>query len=345
MTRARAQGAFCSAAVLAAVCTFSVFATRTYAKPPANLQKFLREVIKFSDADFAAVEKGEIVTRLLAATDKGEIAAFGILRASSTADVFERLARDPMRYHAMEGIEQMGMLSDPAGSADVAKLVFPKQDIDALKKCRPGSCDVKLTDDALERIAKIDWSAKDANTRAEAACKQMIVDLATAYRGGGLKALGTMVDKKEPKSRAAEFHRLLKNSPYLYKYIPSFHAYIENYPAAKFKGATTQLYWMKDTFSPKPVISVCASSVARVQGSVLIGCRQLTATHFFNAGLDITWGVPAEGGPGLYIVDIYRVRIDPPTGMLAGPAMKRVENGISEGVGKSLAGIRARLKG
>jgi hypothetical protein len=153
-----------------------------------------------------------------------------------------------------------------------------------------------------------------------------------------------MVDKKQPKSRADEFHRLLKHSAYLFKYVPDFNRYLETYPAGSFKGATTTLYWTKDTFSPKPVVSMCASTVARDGETVLIASQLLAATHYFNAGLDVCVGVPAASGSVMYVVDVYRVRIDPPTGMMAAPAMTRVEKGITDGVGKSLSGLRGKLK-
>lgn len=327
--------------ILSALVTFA--ASSTNAKMPDNLHKFLRDIVKLGEADIGAIDNGQIITRLLPATDKGEVAVFGIVRVSATPDQFEALARDPKRFHAMEGIDQMGVFSDPPVIADVKPLVVPKEDIESLRECKPGSCDVKLTDDALEKVAAADWSAPDAEARATAAFKEMIVSLADAYDRGGVEALGTIVDKKQPKSRAAEFHRLLENSPYLYKYVPDFHKYIEHYPSGEYKDAVNSLYWTKDSFSPKPVISVCANTVARDEDHVIVGCRLLAATHFFNAALDICMAVPGEHDSGLYLVDVYRVRIDPPTGMLAGAAMNRVKSGITQGVEKTLDGIRMKL--
>jgi hypothetical protein len=315
------------------------------AQPPASLEKFLRDVIKLNDVDLKTIEDKQVVTRLLPDTEKGEIAVFGIVRVKATADAFERLAQDPKHFRAMAGMDQIGVFSDAPVIEDLAALKVPDEDIDALKKCKPGSCDVKLTDDGMRRIGAIDWSAKDARERAELLFKDMLVDEAASYRTGGLAALGTMVDKEQPKSRGDEFHRLLQHSPYLFKYVPDFHAYIESYPQGSFRGTSTMLYWTRDSFSPKPVLSICAGSVARIDDDVISACRLLSATHFFNAGLDVCIGVPAEHAPGLYLVDVYRVRIDPPTGLLAGPAMKKVQSGIEEGVKKTLEGYRSKLKG
>jgi hypothetical protein len=314
-----------------------------HAAAPANLQKFLRDVIRLNDAEIASVEADGVITRLLPKSDEGEIAAFGIVRITTSTDAFEKLAREPARYRAMEGVEQTGVFSDPPAPADVAALAVPDDDIKALQKCSPGACDVKLTDDALEHLKGFDWKAPGAKERATAEFKAMVVAVASAYRGGGIAALGVIMDKKQPKSRADEFHRLLENSPYLYKYVPEFCRHIAEYPDGSFPGAATTLFWSKDTFSPKPTISLCAVTVVRTDEHVLVAQQLLAASHFFNAGLDVTIAVPGSSAE-VYVVDVYRVRIDPPTGMMAGPAMKRVENGIKDGVEKTLRSVRSKLK-
>ena len=302
---------------------------------PADLQLFLAATIKFSDSELASVDQGRVVTRQLPAADKGEIAAFGIVKVKASSDAFVDVARNPRRLHAMKGVDQIGLFSNPPVIDDVLPLDIPSGDIDALKKCKPGSCDVKLTDDTIARVAAIDWDAPDAKLRVLVEFKKMIAALAATYRSGGIDALGTMVDRKDPKSRADEFRRLQENSPYIDKYLPK----------DSFDSATATLYWTKDSFLPKPVISVHAESVTRTGDQVHCDSRLLAATHYINAGRDVYVVVPADDGTGIYVMEIYRVRIDPPTGMMAGPSMKRVEKGIVEGVKKSLEAIRAKLKG
>jgi hypothetical protein len=301
---------------------------------PEDLRLFLAATIKLSDKELAAVDKGRVVTRQLPAKDEGEIAALGIVKAKASVDAFQDLARNPRLFRAMKGVEQIGLFSPSPVVDDLQSLDVPKQDIDALKKCKPASCDVKLTDETIARVATVDWDKPDAKLRVMLEFKKMMAALAAAYQSGGIDALGTVVDKKEPKSRADEFNRLQENSPYLYDYLPR----------GSFEPSTATLYWTKDTFSPKPVISINAAALTRSGDQVFWESRLLAASHYFNAGLDACIAVPADDGSGIYILEVYRVRIDPPTGMMAGAGMKRVEKGIVEGVGKSLEGIRAKLK-
>ena len=55
-------------------------------EPPPR--PFLRKVIQLDDAQLAAIERGEVVTKLLPATDKSEVAAFGVVKTAGNADQF-----------------------------------------------------------------------------------------------------------------------------------------------------------------------------------------------------------------------------------------------------------------
>ena len=62
-------------------------------------QEFLRKVIQLDDSQLAAVEKGEVVTKQLPTTDKSEVAAFGIVKASGTVDQLLAAAKDVLKFH------------------------------------------------------------------------------------------------------------------------------------------------------------------------------------------------------------------------------------------------------
>jgi hypothetical protein len=54
-------------------------------------------------------------------------------------------------------------------------------------------------------------------------------------------------------------------------------------------------------------------------------------------------GVPAPDGKGLYLMSLYRTRIDPPTGMLGGVLMGKVRDGVQTGMKENLKVARDRL--
>jgi hypothetical protein len=304
---------------------------------------FLRTVIRLDDSQLAAVERGEVVTKLLETPEKGEIAAFGVAKTAGTPDLLLRLARDIQTFRKVPQIPEMGIFSAPPKLEDLRGLTHPPADLAALKSCKVGSCDVKLGSKGLGMISKINWSAPDAEKQAAAIFNQAIVDFVTAYQQGGVDALGDVQDKKTAKQRAQEHRTLLSNSPYLATYVKEFNDYLAAYPKGKLAGAEDIHYWAKDTFGLKPVIAVYHLTLLKSDRGVLVSNRQVAASHFFNAALEILAGVPAADGQGMYLLSLYRTRLDPPTGMLAGVLMGKVRGGIETGVAENLKFARQRL--
>ena len=310
-------------------------------EPPPR--PFLRKVIQLDDAQLAAMEKGEVVTKMLPTPEKAEIAAFGVVKATGTVDRLITLARDVQKFRQVPEIPEMGRFSTPAKLEDLKGLTHPPADIAALKKCKPGSCDVKVGTKGLELVSKIDWSAPDAESRAIAIFNQAIVDYVNAYQKGGTDAMGNVLDKKDEKSRAQEYRTLLANSPYLPEYVKEFNDYLVAYPNGKLAGAEDILYWAKDTFGLKPVVSAYHMTTYRGPRGVLMSSKLLAATHYFNASLEIMAGVPTPDGKSLYLLSLYRTRIDPPTGMLSGMLMGKVRSGVETGLRANLETARKRL--
>jgi hypothetical protein len=311
--------------------------------PKRSAQAFLRNVIGLDPAALAAVDRGEIVTRVLPTTDRSEVAAFGVVRTAGSSDLVLRLARDVRTFRKAPQVQSIGLFSAPAKVSDLDGLVHPPDDIAALRKCKPGTCDVKLGTRGLELFAGIDWSSPDAHRRAAALFNEGIVEYVGAYQRGGDDALGDILDKKDARSRAQEYRKLLASSPYLYEYVREISESLESYPGKKLAGAEDVFYWTKDAFGPKPVISAHHLMLYRGPRGALVVDRMLGSTHFFNAALDVMAAVPAPDGKGLYLLSLYRTRLDPPTGMLAGALLGKVKEGIEKGVRENLVAARARL--
>jgi hypothetical protein len=311
------------------------------AEPPPR--PFLRKVIGLDDAQLAAIDKGEVVTKVLPTTDKPEIAVFGVVRTSGTPDALIRLARDVQKFRKVPQIPEMGVFSKPPRLADLGGLHHPPADLAALKDCKPGKCDVKLGAQGLERFSRFDWSAPGAEARAAAIFNQALLDYVTAYSQGGTDAMGEVFDKKAPKSRSQEYRALLAHSPYLVEYVKEFADYLAAYPKGKLEGAEDILYWTQDNFGLKPVVSAYHMTLYKGPRGVLVANKLLAASHFFNASLEILAGVPTPDGHGLYLLSLFRTRLDPPTGMLAGMLMGKVRGGIETGVRENLKTARERL--
>jgi hypothetical protein len=300
-------------------------------------------VIKLADAQLAAIDKGEVVTKVLPTSEKAEVAAFGVVRTKGSPETLLRRARDIKGFRQVPQIPEMGLFSNPPKLTDLQGLGHPPEDIAALKKCKPGSCDVKLGEKGLELAAKVDWSSAGAEAQAIGLFNQALVDYVTAYAQGGTDALGSVYDKKTRKTRAAEYRALLANSPYLAEYVKEFNDYLVAYPKGKLADTEDLLYWTKDTFGLKPVVSAYHLTLHKGPRGAIVANKLLYSSHFFNASLEMMAGVPTPDGQGLYLLSLFRTRLDPPTGMLSGVLMGKVKDGIETGVRENLKRAREKL--
>ena len=348
MPRRRSRDGLCLL-VLAAV------AALARAQAPAAesaTRPFLRKVIQLDDGQLEAIEKGEVVTKQLPSPEKPEIAAFGVVKVSGTIDTLRERMRDFQSFRKVPQVPEIGRFSKPPRVEDLAGLTFPDDDVDAIKDCKPGKCDVKIGTATLARLQKeIDWKAPDARARSAAMIKEVMASYVKAYEEGGTDAMGVIVDKSKPRALSEEFRTLLKNSPYLAEYVAAFNQYMQDNPKGQLPGATDVLYWTKDTFGLKPVVSMYHATIYKPEDrpGLFLAVKTLYASHYFNAALEIMAAVPTPDSvaarPAFYLLELYRTRIDPPTGMLSGVLMGKVKGGIEDGVAMNLKVAKARVEG
>jgi hypothetical protein len=329
-----------------AVCLVASLVAEAQAQTQSRAREFMQKVIGFGAADIQAVDAGKVVTRLLETGEKAEVAAFGAVRVKAQPAALFEAAKDIREFRKVPEILQIGVFSDPPRVEDLAGLTFPEEDIDALRKCRPGKCDVKLGTAFIDRLAReVDWKQDGAREKAASIAKQALVEGLRVYQASGTEAMGVVVDKSDPKSRAAEFDTLLANSPYFLEYVPDFFDHLRDYPKGEDPEIRDVFYWTKDGFGLKEVVSVYHVSVLRRGDQALLAQKTLYASHYFNAGLEVWSVAPPASGSGFDLLMLYRTRLDPPTGMLAGMLMGKVRGGVEEGVRANLENARAKSEG
>jgi hypothetical protein len=312
-----------------------------------QLRRFWKSGVQLSDAQIAALERGEIVTKQLPSADKPEIAAFGAVFVNADKEALLQRLQDIVAFRKGPQILEIGPLSNPPRLEDFASLSLERGDFEAARDCRPGRCDIKLADSAMARIRReIDWSAPNARAAAADLMKRMLLDYATAYMRGGAAEMAVYHDKDAPLPTLDEFRKVLATSPYLVEYVPDLHRYLEDFPKRPLAGATDVFYWAKDKFCPKPTIGLYHVTLWRdpsKAGLTLVASKQFYASHYFRAGLDLT-AVVAAPKAGFYLMSLYRTRIDPPTGLLSGPILGKIRGGIEDAVAENLKTAKARAE-
>jgi hypothetical protein len=321
--------------------------------PPSEPYAFLTKHLGFSSADLSSLETGQILVKLPKTPETSEVAAFAITRLDVPPDFFVERVRDIVTFKKSENVLQIGKFGNPPSLSDLAGLTVDQVDIDAIKRCRVKSCDLKMSSEFIERFRKeVDWSADNHREVASQLVRTMLLEQVQSYLKGGNTALVKYDDKSSTLRLADEVRSLLKPAPYMYKYAPDFQRYLEEFPLARPGNAANFedfIYWSKEDFGLKPVISMTHITIYRgAHGSaeVLVGSKGIYASHYFEASLGLTAFTRSENShpSRSYLIYVNRSRTDALHGLLAGMKRSLIVGRLRSGAYKSMERLKLRLE-
>ena len=144
------------------------------------------------------------MVRSIPTSDKAEIAVSGLVNIGAAADDFLRSYRDSMARKSNPAILEIGAFGRDPSPADLETLTLESRDIEDLKECVVGECQVKLSAAMIERFRKeINWDAADYAAKATNLFRQMMLEYVKDYRAHGETALIEYNDKRNQVSLAA----------------------------------------------------------------------------------------------------------------------------------------------
>jgi hypothetical protein len=333
----RNQALFCT--LLVCIVASNIFAQGSC----QELQKALREKAAFDETDFAALKLNQPVVRSIPTGHKAEIAVSGLVNIRAVADEFLRSYRQGMTQKSNAAILEIGAFGREPSPADLQTLTLETRDIEDLKECVVGECQLKLSASMIERFRKeIDWDAADYAAKATSLFRQMLFEYVKDYRTRGEAALIEYNDKRDQVSLAAE-QRALNSAPgYINDFINDSNAGLEL--------VEDVLVWSKIKFGLKPVIAINHITIYKrnrdVGPQVLIASKQIYANHYFNASLALTAFVRVPDAPnGAYLVYENRSRADGFDGPFGKIKRGVVERKVVEGLHTILERSQASLEG
>ena len=300
-----------------------------------EFQKVLAEKSSFQETDFAALQANQPVVRLVPVSNKREIAVAGLVNIRAGADEFLRSYRDSMLRKSNGAILEIGSFGRQPTLADLESLTLETGDIEDLKDCVIGDCEVKLSAAMIDRFRReINWNAPDYALKVTSLFKQMLSEYVSDYRTRGEAALIQYNDKRDQIDLAVEQRALSGASGYTNSLLADSNAGLQLIEDA--------IVWSKIKFGLKPVIAVNHIKIYKrdreVGPQVLIASKQIYASHYFNASLALTAFVTVPGATqGAYLVSENRSRADG----LEGPFGK-IKRGVVEK--KALEGLKAILE-
>ena len=175
-----------------------------------------------------------------------------------------------------------------------------------------------------EEFNRFQEGCVEENTNTGALVRRLLFDYLTAYLQTGNAALIEYHDGGKAVRLADEYRSLLEQSQFLADYAPEFYKYLEELPKASSPNIEEFIYWSKEKFGLKPVISVTHASIYRNPGSgrTLIASKQIYASHYFEASLGLTAVVGSlqQSEPCFYLLYLNRSRSDALHGGFSGLA-------------------------
>ena len=315
----------------------------------ATMRDLLRDVAQVTDAEWAAVSRGEAVAKVLS-TDAREVAVAGVVRIAAWS---ERLVD---RYREVENLKRsaivldMGRLGKPPRTSDLASVPFEDYNLD-LRDCRPGECRVRLGESDIARFHReVDWRATDWRERSQTVWRDVLAGYAAAYSLEGRRALPTFANKREPLSVPAELSMLVDRFGFVSAFAPGFFTYLREFGPGGPDGADAVMYWSKEDFGVRPVLRLSHQTIYRTTGTphaVLIATNQIYADHYLDASLMLTMTVDApeaDGRQAFYMISVSRARTRSLGGVIRSFVRSTVQSRSRDALRKVLASTKSSLE-
>ena len=226
---------------------------------------------------------------------------------------------------------------------------FPldNRDLEDLKDCRPGHCDVKLSE---REIRDMQAAIRAAGSRWRDAAletfRALVVSRARTFEAHGFGRIEPYADARPPMDPAAEFQALVEG----FAQDPLFTPGVAQYVGAHTRPAPdveSFLYWSKDLFGDaKPIISVTQMSIVRGarHEPTIVAATQVYATHYLNASLSLMAISGCPGEQGRYLVYTRRSRADVFGGAFGGMVRRVVNKRVRAEGAPVLDGLRRTLE-
>jgi hypothetical protein len=276
----------------------------------SDLQKFFREDIGLSPDQIAAIQNGEPVAKNLPSREPAEVFLFGAIYIHAAPEKYLQFARDFDRLRKLPNYLALGVFSDPPKPSDLKGFSFDKDDMQALKNCKPGDCLIQMPASSIEDLNRsIDWSAPDADEQVNQLLRKTALQRLLTYQRDGNQVLGVYNDKRDPTDVPQQFAHMLSYSKALPARLPDFYQYLLSYPNAKPANVEDTFYWARVKFGLKPTLRLVQLVTLRGNPTdpvaYAIAEKQLYASHYFETALDLSFcvrGSRESNQPGFFLI-------------------------------------------
>jgi len=318
----------------------------------SDLQTFFKKYVGLSQDEIEDIQHGRTIAKVAESPTPDEVLIFGAVYIEATPESYLKLAGDIDELRKMPSFVAIQKFSDPPKLSDLNGFALEQGDIQALKACKPGHCEVQLPAESMEQVHRsVDWSAPDVTAQVNRLARQMALELLLTYMRGGNYSLGAYRDKKRPTEVAETFESLLSQARALPVYLPDLDRYLLEYPKLKLENAESQFYWEKVNFGLKPTLRIVHAIVYRgaepSEPAYAVALKQIYSSHYFQTALDLTFCVRDTERPnqrGFYLITLKGSQQAGLTGFKGGIVRNVAVGKTRSSLERALARIKERLE-
>ena len=317
-------------------------------EPRANIFEVLAPSIVLTAGDTARLDANQVLVRTASGHD-GQVAVFVATRLNATPDALVLWARGLDELTRNRFVLAVGRFSDPPQPSDLDALTLDDDDLDAIRRCRPGDCGLKLSAAEIDSLSRVARNGGDRwRDAVQGEFRRRLVERVRQYRAGGLAALAPSADRRKPSRAADTLSAIARESPFLER-IPNLAEWVAQYPASD-PGVESFVYWSREYYGHgKPIVSLTHVGILRFSSDarlpyVLVASKQISATHYIEGGLGLTMVFRDATTGHAYLAYVNRSQVDLLRGFLGSILCGRFENQLRRQAPVIIGALRNQLE-
>jgi hypothetical protein len=228
----------------------------------------------------------------------------GAVQVRASKERFRECAHDPSCLRRSDNLVGAGRLGTPPSPQDLKGLNFDRKELEHLRECRVGDCEVRFSADAIERFRKeVDWSSPAAAERAAGLFRETLAGYASSYQAGGNRALPVYRDGKSPTPPPESVQALLE-----------LRRYLLDFPQARPDAAEDFVSWYEERAHRSSVIAMNHNTIyEKTDGNlsrIFVASKQLYASHYYESSVEVMAFVTGAAGDRGTLFFLGRARAD-----------------------------------
>jgi hypothetical protein len=301
----------------------------------------------FTDGEWSSIESGDVVARVLDSDDPSEVVSIAGMTVRATRERFLECVRDPVCLKSEAGLTQSGRIAAEPSAAEFQGLTLDDKEVEQLADCRVGRCLLRLGEDDIARFqAEVQWASPAHREQATRLFREILAAHAAACARRGNAALPVYRDKAVPASVGERLAALLARPSWIIDASPDLRAMLTGAPRGT--GERFQ-FWSSERFWRKPLVAVNEVSIAGNDGagqrSTFVATKQLYASHYHDAALELLAFATDEKSGRSYVLFFGRIRADVRPSGFGWIERKLVRRLVRRRLEDRFAAMRNRLRG